>query len=132
MFDEMNELLNAFAGFGQESGGDRGIFHHREDGTFALVACAEQTFHRDVAEAARRDIGDAQEADVVVRIQQGFEVSEDVADFAAVEEALAANQVIPDAGLAQCGFERARLDVGAKENGVLPPRDAVSLARVVD
>ena len=53
---------------------------------------------------------------------RGLEVGEEVADFAPVKEALAADEVVAHAGLAQGGFQRARLGVGAKENRLVRPR----------
>ena len=105
--------------------GHQRIFHGGEDGAFPLVAGAEQPFHRHVAQAARGHVGDAQQADVVVRIQEHFQVGEEILDFAPVKIALAADQMIAHAGRAQRGFQRARLLVGAEQNRAVPPRDAV-------
>ena len=41
-------------------------------GTFALVTGSKQAFHRHVAQAARGDVGDAQQADVIVRVEGTF------------------------------------------------------------
>ncbi len=130
--DEFHEGFDAFAGLGLERGRDRRIFHRGEDGAFAFVAGAEQAFHGDVAQAARGRVGDAQQADVVVRIKERFEIGEEIANFAPVKKALAANQMITHAGGAQGGFERARLLVGAKQNRVVAPRNALRDAGVID
>ena len=73
------------------------------------MAGGEQAFHRHVAQAARGHVGDAQQADVVVRIDEHLEVGEEILDLAPVKITLAADQMIADAGLAQRGFQRARL-----------------------
>ena len=130
--EELDEALDALAGLGLEGGRHRRVLHDGEDGAFAFVAGAQQALHGDIAQPARRDVGDAQQADVVVGIEQDLEVSQEVADLAAVEEALAANEVVTHAGLAQGGFQRARLGVGAKEDRLVRPGHALSQTRVFD
>ena len=119
-------------GPGLEGRRHRGVFHHGEDGAFPLVACAEQAFHRHVAQAARGNIGDAQQADVVVRVQETLEVSEEILDLAPVEKALTADEMITHAGLAQRGFQRTRLLVGAEENRAVRPGHALRQPLVFD
>ena len=94
------------------------------------MARRQQALHRDVAQPARRDVGDAQQADVVVRVEQDLEVGEEIADLAPVEEALAADEVIAHAGLAQGGFQRARLGIGAEEDRLVRPRHALRQPRI--
>ena len=101
------------------------IFHRGEDGTFPLVARAEQPFHRHVAQAARGHVGDAQQADVVVRIEKHFQIGEEILDLAPVKKALPADQMITHAGLAQFRFQRTRLLVRAKQNRAILPRNPV-------
>ena len=90
-----------------------------------LVAGGQQTFHRDVTQTARRDIGDAQQADVVVRVDERLQVSQEILDLAPVKIALAAHDMVANARLAQGGFQRARLLVGAEKNGLIPPGHAL-------
>ena len=67
-----------------------------------------------------------------LRVEEGLEVGEEIADLAAVEEALAADQVVAHAGLAQGGFQRARLGVGAEQDRLVRPRHALGQPRVFD
>jgi len=79
-----------------------------------------------------RHIGDAQQADIVLRVEKSFQIGQEIAHFAPVEKALAANQVIPNAGLTQGRFQRPGLGIGAKEDRVIGPRRAPRQARVFD
>ena len=85
------------------------------------MAGGEEPFHRHIAQAARRNVGDAQQADVIVRIDERLHVGQEILDLAPVKIALAADQMIADAGLAQGHFQRARLLVGAEQNGLVAP-----------
>ena len=96
------------------------------------MARGQQTLHCHIAEAPRGDIRDPQEADVVIRIKQGLEVCEEIADLAPVEKALAANEVIAHTGLAQRCFKRPGLSVGAKEDRLVRPGRALSQPRIFD
>ena len=78
------------------------------------MARGQERFHPRLAQAASRHVGDAQEADIVVGVEEHFQVGEQIAHFAPIKEALPANEVITDAGLAQSGFQRTRLDISAK------------------
>ena len=109
-----------------------GFFITANTGHLRSWLARQQALHRHVAQPARRDIGDAQQADVVVRIEQGLEVGEEIADLAPVEEALAADEVVAHAGLAQGGFQRARLGVGAEEDRLVRPRHALGQPGVFD
>ena len=109
-----------------------GFFMTANTGHLRSWLARQQALHGHVAQPARRDIRDAQQADVVVRIDQGLEVSEEIADLAPVEEALAANEVVAHAGLAQGGFQRAGLGVGAKEDRLVRPGHALRQPRVFD
>ena len=91
-----------------------GVFHGREDRAIALLAGLQEAFHRHVAQAARRDIGDAQQADVIVRVDEHFQKGQEILDLAPVKITLSADEMIAHAGLAQRGFQRARLLIGAK------------------
>ncbi|MEZ5978716.1 MAG: hypothetical protein R3F34_10900 [Planctomycetota bacterium] len=71
---------------------------------------------RRVADAARRAVRDAQEADVVVRVRGGAQVGEDVADLLAIEERRSADEHVRDAAQAQLALEHARLLRRAEED----------------
>src|SRR6267154_6003131 len=81
--------------------GNYGVLHGRENRTLAFVAGAEKPFHGDIAEAARRNIGNAKQADVVIWVQKYFEVGQEVPDFATIEKALPTDQVITHLSLSQ-------------------------------
>ena len=131
--DQFDEALDALARPGLEGRRHRRVLHDGEDrSTLRSWLARQQALHRDVAQPARRHVGDAQQADVVVRIEQGLQVGQEIADLAPVEEALAADEVIAHAGLAQGGFQRARLGVGAEENGLVRPGRALGQPGVFD
>ena len=130
--DEFDKAFDALARPGLEGRRHRRVLHHGEHRAFAFVARRQQALHRHVAQPPRRDVGNAQQADVVVRVEQGLEVSQEIADLAPVEEALAANEVIAHAGLAQGGFQRAGLGVGAEEDRLVGPGRALSQPRIFD
>ncbi len=73
--------------------------------------------HHALADAARRHVDDAPQRHVVVRVQHQLQIGERVLDLAAFVEAGAAEHLIRDAGRAQAVFHRARLRVGAVEDG---------------
>ena len=129
-FNEFDEGFDALAGFGLERGGHGGVFHRGEDGTFAFMARAKQSFHRHIAQAARGHVRDAQQIDVVVRIDKCFQVGEKIFDFAPVKKTLSADQMITHTCRAQRGFERTRLLVRAKENRLFLPWHAAGHARI--
>ena len=72
-----------------------------------------ERLHHALADAARRHVDDAPQADVVVRIEHQPQVGERVLDFLALVEPDAADDLVGDAGAAQRVFDRARLRVGA-------------------
>ena len=68
------------------------------------------------ADAARRHVDDAAQADVVVRIDQQLEIGERVLDFLALVEAHAADDAVGEARAHQRVFDDARLRVRAIEH----------------
>ena len=76
-----NKRLDALARLGLKGHLHRRIFHRGEHGALALVARGQQAFHGHVAQPARRHVGNAQQADVVVRIDEDLQVGEKIADF---------------------------------------------------
>ena len=123
--NEFHKGLDTFPGGLLKRGCDQRIFHGGENRAFAVMAGTEQTFHRHIAQSARGHIRDAQQADVVVRIQKRFQIGDEILDFAPVEKALSANQVIANAGGAQGGFEGAGLLIRAEQDGAILPGDPV-------
>ena len=99
------------------------IFHRLPHRAFAFLTCRQQAFHGHVAPAARRHIGNTQQAGVVVWINHGFHVGEKIPYLAPIKKALAADQIISHLRLAQRRLQRPGLDVRAKENGVFLPRN---------
>ena len=123
--DKFHKRLDAFARVGLERRRDQRIFHGGENGAFPVVARAEEPFHRDVAQAARGGVGDAQQADVVVRIDENFQVGEEILDLASVKKTLSADEMIADIGRAQRGFQRARLLVRAEQDRTILPGNPI-------
>ena len=76
-----------------------------------------ERLHHALADAARRHVDDAAQADVVVRVEDQPQVGERVLDFLALVEPDAADDLVGDAGPPQRVFDRARLGVGAVEDG---------------
>ena len=67
-----------------------------------------------------------------MRIDQDFQVSQKILDFAPVEKALSSNQMVTDARLPKRGFQRAGLLIGPKQDRVLRPGNAPGNAREFD
>ena len=101
----MGEAGDGFAGASLEGGQHVGVPHHRVHAGLTLGAEGQEPFHRDIAETPGRFVGDAQQVHIVVRIHERLQVGEDVLDFAAVEEALTADQPVSDPRLAQGRFD---------------------------
>ncbi|MDB6054096.1 MAG: hypothetical protein JWN25_1619 [Verrucomicrobiales bacterium] len=70
--------------------------HGGVDRGAALVTGLDEAFHGDITQAPGGNVGDAEEANVIMRIDEHFEEGEEVLDFAPVKEALTANEVITD------------------------------------
>src|SRR5207249_12329166 len=66
------------------------------------------------------------------RGQKNFEVSEEILHFAPVKEALPADQVIAHASPPQFGFEGTRLNIGAEQNRLRRPRNALRLPQKIN
>ena len=86
---------------------------------FRSWLAAKQPLHGDIAQSPRGHIGNPQQADVIVRVEKTLQIGQHIPNLAPVKEALAADQMIADVGLAQGGFQRTRLRVGAEENCLL-------------
>ncbi len=124
-FDECDKCLDAFLRPLLKLNGHERVFHRSEHGAKPVMAGGQQAFHRHVAQAARGRVGDAQQADVVVRIDEHLEIREKIPDLAPVKKTLPADEMITYAGLAQRRFNRPRLDVRAEQNRILFPRNAM-------
>jgi len=85
-FDEGNERLDALARLGLKSHLHRRTFHRGEHGTLPLLARGEQAFHGHIAQPPRRHVRNAQQTDVVVRIDEDLQVGEKIADFRPVKK----------------------------------------------
>ena len=105
--------------FGLKRRRHRRILHRCKHRYLAFVTGGKQTLHRHVAQAARRHVGDAQQAHVVLWIVERLEIREKVPHFAPVEKTLPSDQMVPNAGLAQRGFQRPRLLVRPEQNRVV-------------
>ena len=101
------------------------VFHGGEHRALTFLAGGQQPLHRHVAQPPGGGVGDPQEADVVMRVNEHLEIGEEIPDLAPVEKALPADQVIAHARLAQRRFNRTRLDIGAEQDRILLPRNAV-------
>ena len=83
-----------------------------------------ETFQRAGADAAGREIDDAQEGGVVVGVAEQAQVGQRVLDFLALEEAQAAIDLVRNAAAEQFVLEHARLGVRAIEERDLVAADA--------
>ena len=92
----------------------------------------QQTFHRHIAQPARRHVGDPQQAHVVIWIHERFQIRQKVAHLAPVEKTLCADQMIAHARLTQRCFQRARLCVGPKQDRLVRPRNTPSQPREIN
>ena len=72
--------------------------------------------HHALADAARRHVDDAPQADIVVRVDDQAHVGERVLDFLALVEPHAADDLVGEPLAHQRVFNRARLRVGAVEH----------------
>src|ERR1043165_1813975 len=98
--DEFEECYDAFAGAGLAHGLNVRVAHRGVDGAVARMTLRNQPLHGNITKAAGWHIGDAEEPDVVMRIQKQFQVSQQVFDFAPVEESLSSDQVVTNGCLA--------------------------------
>ena len=85
-----------------------------------------QLLERARADAARREVDDAQERAIVVGRREQAQIGERVLDLGALEEAHAAVDAVRDRRVEQRVLENARLCVGAVERGDLGSDDAVA------
>ena len=76
-----------------------------------------ERIHHALADAASRNVDDAAQADIVVRVDDQLEVGQRVLDFFALVEPDAADDLVGNAVAHQRVFNRARLGVGAVEDG---------------
>ena len=104
------------------------VLHRIPHRTLAFLAGCQQTFARHVAQSARRDVGDAQQTGIIIWIDERFHVREEIANLAAIKKTLTADEVIAHLRLAQRGFQRPRLHIGAEQNRVVTPRNAAGHA----
>ncbi len=77
-FNKLNECQDALAGFSREPRLHLGAFHGREDRLMPLLAGRQQPFHRDLAQTARRHVRDAQQTDIVMRVEEHFQVGQKI------------------------------------------------------
>ena len=86
------------------------------------LALFHQQLRRGGAQPPGRRVEDAQQLDVVLRLDKHGEVGEHVLDLAAVEETLPADHAVGDALGPQPFLEEARLLVGAEQDREILPR----------
>ena len=130
--NKSHKTHDALPGLLLKSSNDDRIFHRLKNRAFALVTGAEQPFHGHITQTSRRNIGDAQQTHVVVRIDEHFQISEKIAHLAPIEKALGSNQMIAHLRLTQCGLQRAGLQIGAKQDGLIRPRNTPGEPRVAN
>ncbi len=119
--DECDEGFDGVAGFGTDLGGEVGVAEGLPD---AFVVFAGPIGGEDgggLSDASVRCVEDAEEGDVGIGRGEELCVGEDVADFAAVVEALCADHAVGDFSFAEGEFEFAALAVGAEEDGEVLP-----------
>ena len=87
-----------------------------------------ELLQRLLADAAPRHVDDALEADRLVRVVDHAQIGDQIAHFAPLVEADAADQLIADAVLDEGFFKRARLGVGAVHHGEIAVAVALALA----
>ena len=97
-----------------------------------LMALGQQALHGRFAQSSGGNIRNPQQTQVIVRVDKNFEISEKIFDLAPVKKALTADQLIGHARLSQCGLQGPRLDVGAKQNRLLRPRNALNEPHELD
>ena len=87
----------------------------------------QQMFHGFQTDAPRRSIDDAQQGDIIARRREDAQVSDQIADFLAIEKGSGADEHIGQLGRAEsglktprgCSLVRQRI---AKSRGSQPPR----------
>ena len=89
-----------------------------------------QLLDRARADAARREVDDAQEAGVVVRVLDQAQVRERVLDLGALEEAQAAVDLVRDVRVEERALHHPALRVAAVEQRDLVARRAVAVQRL--
>ena len=100
-----------------------------------LGAVLEGEFHRGGTDAARRRVDDAEEGNVILRVDEAGDGGEDILDFAPVEETFAANEPVGDFHAAEVFLEETGLRIHAVDHRELLPRDPACVtdrARLTD
>ena len=115
------ELVQRAHRLGRERRADRFLEQRLEQAHPPLAGEVAQGRQRRVADAALRGGDRAQEGRVVVLVDQQPQPGAQVLDLGAVEEALAAGDLVRDLRLAQRLFQLAALVVGAVEDGEVAP-----------
>src|SRR5262249_13725175 len=112
------QLVRLLAGVEQRQRVDLGLFGDALD--------------RRRADAARRIIDDAAQADLVARRDRQLQVRDRVLDLLALEEGLAADHLVVERLRAQRLFDRLRLHVAAVEDGEVARAIAARRAQRLD
>ena len=124
--DQLRELLQLALGPLQRGIG-AGIAKHGIQRAALRRALALDDLERFAADAARRLIDDAAQAQIVRTVVDEAEIGQHVLDLRAVEEARAADDAIRDAVSLEGIFQRVRLRVHAVEHGEIAVIPAVGI-----
>src|SRR5687768_2560926 len=103
------------------------MMHRPINRTLPLMAGREEALHGRVAQATCGNVGNAQKADIIIRIDEHFQVGEEILNFPSIEITLPTNDVITDIGVSKAHLQRPRLLIGAKKNGLILPWNVVDL-----
>ena len=111
------EIAERSRGLVLEAGDIRRLAGHRQHRQAEGLGSARKVIEGSLSEAARRDVDDPREADVVLRVGEELQVAEDVLDLQSFIERHAADDLIGDLGRSECGLERAGQGRDAAEDG---------------
>ena len=117
--DELYEILY-FGGAAAQGSDVPAALHRLEKGDVAHQRVIGEPADRSLPDPALRYIEDAAAGDLVLSVADRLEVSDHVADLPAVVEVRAADHVVGDRGQHEPLLKRARLRVGAVQNGEIP------------
>ena len=121
ILDQRNERSTALESRCPQVGVQVGVAHDRPNRSVSVLTELQEGLHGLGAQSTCGNIGYPQQADVIVRVDQNLEKSQDILDLSTIEVTLAAYKSIGDFRLPQGRFQWSGLKIGAKENGLVIP-----------